>query len=369
VADLSTLLANMGFSGQSLHPTATVKPFSTAMTFDLSSSLAYEVAQITASFSIAMTNGRDGDELTIALSQSSAGGALITGVTAPGRTVLMRDDLINVNTTPFLVANAVSVLTARFDTINGVPYVVVNIMTGIPIVVAPPIVQQLQSILGGLFVELWDAQLSIGLVGGALDTWTGQRLGTVLSAPTSSNRPAFAIDGTAFGGLPVVQTDFATTKYLAASGLPSLAAAGSFPWATVRYRSRVTGENQAAVFNLDSPTQSLDFSLMTNGTGTNFRRFGMPLSALDGAALDTVVHTVSTWNDGVNRNLKVDGALVTSATAVGCTANMTQVSVGASQTASNKATTSVASILICSAYPGASAAAAAEGAIATRWPA
>jgi hypothetical protein len=230
-------------------------------------------------------------------------------------------------------------------------------------------IRQLQFILGSLLVEVWDSQSGIVTVSNEADTWTGQIRGTILSAPTSANRPPYAADSTFFGGKPVVKCDLATTRYMTAAGLSSLAATGTFPWATSRYRHRVTGEGQAAVFIFDSPTQSLDFTVMTDGTGVSFRRFGMPLTALDIAGLDTAVHTGSTWNDGVNRSFKIDATTVTSATAVGCTANFTQASIGASQSASNKATASIASVVLCSAYPGASAAAATEALIASRYPA
>lgn len=73
------------------------------------------------------------------------------------------------------------------------------------------------ALLAPYLKDYWDSNLGITLVSGAVDSWTGQKLGIVLSAPGAGNRPVYGADSTYFGGKSVVQAAATGSKYLAIS--------------------------------------------------------------------------------------------------------------------------------------------------------
>lgn len=104
-----------------------------------------------------------------------------------------------------------------------------------------------QSILGALLVEEWDARLGIALVSGNVDTWTGQKLGTVAQARSAGQRPTYAADGSYFNGLPVVQAAATGSLSLVVAALATpLAAAGTTPWIWICCRLRTIGAGTLA---------------------------------------------------------------------------------------------------------------------------
>lgn len=60
--------------------------------------------------------------------------------------------------------------------------------------------------LDGYAIDWWDSDMGVSLVSGAVDTWTGQKRGIVLSAPSAGQRPAYGADGSYFKGRNVVQS-------------------------------------------------------------------------------------------------------------------------------------------------------------------
>lgn len=93
-----------------------------------------------------------------------------------------------------------------------------------------------RAILGPALVEYWDAELGIALASSAVDTWTGQKLGTVVQAPGAANRPSYGVDATYFGGRAVVQ--FSATHTLTSADVGVLLAAGSRPYILTIWRQR-----------------------------------------------------------------------------------------------------------------------------------
>lgn len=69
-------------------------------------------------------------------------------------------------------------------------------------------------LLGAYLKDYWISDAGISLVGGNVDTWTGQKLGIVLTAPAAGNRPTYGADTGYFNEQDVVQTATTGTKYL-----------------------------------------------------------------------------------------------------------------------------------------------------------
>lgn len=115
------------FSGAIRQTPAAATISAGATTIDVSTNNSFQIAtQITGDFTIALTNGQDGDSGAIAWKQASAGGKKVTAVTASGRTILMAGTQTTINTTAALVANAPVVLTYSYDTQGGDAVVVLS---------------------------------------------------------------------------------------------------------------------------------------------------------------------------------------------------------------------------------------------------
>jgi hypothetical protein len=85
------------------------------------------------------------------------------------------------------------------------------------------------TVLGSLLVEYWDSTLGIALTSGNVDTWTGQKLGTVVSAPGAGARPLYGVDGGYFRGDSLVQC-IGETRTLTSLDVGELLAASSRPY-------------------------------------------------------------------------------------------------------------------------------------------
>lgn len=156
--------------------------------------------KITSDFAIVVSSGQDGDEFAIEVSQAAAGGKVITSVTAPGRTVLLRDDLTTLNTTPYLVADAVSVVSGRFASVGGVAVLILDIHTGTPAGVP------LATLLSSYLIDYWDPAVggSLTLVGSAVAAITGQKTAYPISQGTPALRPTLSAANTSFFGKPTM---------------------------------------------------------------------------------------------------------------------------------------------------------------------
>lgn len=106
--------------------------FDATLDVDVSASATFEMSDdMTANMAITLLNGEDGDSGVILVSQNGAGGWKITGITAAGRTILMRDDLTTINTAAMLVASAKSLIAYQYATVSGDAVVIVSIVSAI----------------------------------------------------------------------------------------------------------------------------------------------------------------------------------------------------------------------------------------------
>jgi hypothetical protein len=96
------------------------------------------------------------------------------------------------------------------------------------------------SILGSLLVEYWESDLGIALASGAVDTWTGQKLGKVLSAPGAANRPSYGADGSNFHSKSVVGLVGGVTPLELIGSSLALTAGGTRPSFVLVCRMSVT---------------------------------------------------------------------------------------------------------------------------------
>lgn len=98
-------------------------------------------------------------------------------------------------------------------------------------------------------IEYWHADYGVTLVGGQVDSWTGQLRGTVLSTVSASLRPAYGPDGSYFKGRPVVQPHSSQQRGLKSAVLASaLIATNSRPHTFLIIRNRDTSIDYQKLF-------------------------------------------------------------------------------------------------------------------------
>jgi len=106
--------------------------YSATPSLDVSANNAHVMTdEMTADMALTLLNGADGDAGVIMVAQDGTGGWKITDIAAAGRTVLMRDDLVTINTVAFKVADAISLIAYEFVTVNGVGILFLSVSTGI----------------------------------------------------------------------------------------------------------------------------------------------------------------------------------------------------------------------------------------------
>lgn len=95
----------------------------------------------------------------------------------------------------------------------------------------------LTTLLSSHCAEIWDPRVysKRSVVAGEIDTLTGILNGTVLSAPSSSARPAWNASDEIFGGMPSISCAFTGTRFLAGT-LATTIAIGSRPGLFVVFR-------------------------------------------------------------------------------------------------------------------------------------
>jgi hypothetical protein len=237
----------------------------------------------------------------------------------------------------------------------------------------PAIVAQYQAILGANLVAMWDAQYGVSGPAGFVDTWRDQIGGRVLAAPTAAQRPVYAADGSRFGGKLVVQCAITALKELKASGLSGLLTAGSRPWLFIVARNRNPPNGTFPFFVAVGTSAASHFVLRVTSGGGAFQALLGDGAAFDiattVAAADANVHNMSAWPDGVNLNLLVDSTLTQAAGIRTLQSDTTDIAVGtASPVDTVISDTSIALMLLCTAYPGAGPAASTSALAAVEYP-
>lgn len=171
----------------------------------------------------------------------------------------------------------------------------------------------------------------------------------MLSSGTGA-RPAFAIDGPAFGGQKVVKCSTTGVRALRSTTIPAtLLSAATRPYMLARIRVRT-----AAVCNLlglsSAATAAELFPYCLDAS--TIRLFIEGADRVSGVAYNTTTFTFECWCDGTNANVAING-VATSAAYASATASASTImalGVGANFT-SSPADLSAAVILICHALP------------------
>lgn len=186
-------------------------------------------------------------------------------------------------------------------------------------------------------VEYWHSELGVALIGGEVDTWTGQLRGLALQAISASQRPTYAADGANFKARLVVQSNAAATRGLTLNPVaPPLTVAGSKPHAYLitRYRTLPAGGNAFFYISVDTlPTAAaIPFgSLGVNTAGGLFSwwypRTGTPV--LSGTTLSTAVARLESLLDATNTDIvRLNGAQIYAGSATATTSDATAMCVG-----------------------------------------
>lgn len=225
--------------------------------------------------------------------------------------------------------------------------------------------QTIQTILGSLLLEGWDASVGVANTAGVISSWTGFILGT--SVP-SVGAPMYAADGSVFGGKQVVQASAATTSYLQNNSVPALTVNATRPWIHTIFRHRVLGplgDTVAAFGNASNTQLSLDAA-----NATQLRGLGAGSSATGPATRDTVRHSGQVYLDGTNVNLVIDNSVIAQTATAATNVSYTSVAFGAftNVAGARVSTASIAWVLLCSAAPSAGQIAAIEQVGLIRYP-
>lgn len=177
-------------------------------------------------------------------------------------------------------------------------------------------------------VEIWDPRVysKRSVIAGEIDTLTGLLNGTVLSAPSSSARPAWNASDEIFGGKPSFSCAFTGNRYLSGT-LATTIAAGSRPGMFVVFRCLPStldaNRRQAVLIEKGSDHTSAQAVGMTDSnlaTAPYAALTGSGTSGLvNGAALlDANGHVVLAYSD-VTKRLNVDLSTQTTAADPGTT--------------------------------------------------
>lgn len=207
-----------------------------------------------------------------------------------------------------------------------------------------------QSILGANLVAMWHSQLGIALVSGKVDTWTDQIGGVVLQAPAAATRPLYQADGTAFGGKSVVYGTIVDLSYLRNLALPAgLLPVGSTPWMFWVWRIRTIGTKN--IFDIESAA-AVQLNVYMNASN-DLRLFATGADRVTLAPFSTGRQAVSSYIDGANAKINVDGSITSGAYASTTTAVATKLAVNAATSGSLPGDQSFALGLLCVTPPSA----------------
>lgn len=175
---------------------------------------------------------------------------------------------------------------------------------------------------------LWHSELGIGLVSSEVDTWTDQIQSVVVTAPSSTNRPAYAADGANFLSRSVVQCAITGSKSLASASLTAgvLPAISTRPYwvGVVRMRSGGSARTLFSCVNSGNTTRVW----AVNGNSSFLVQNPSSATSVSPGVLGTTVHFVEIWLDGTNANVRVDGTLTSVAFTGSMLDNMIKIFVG-----------------------------------------
>jgi hypothetical protein len=154
----------------------------------------------------------------------------------------------------------------------------------------------LQGIYGSLLYEAWLWRVGIGLVSSQVNTWTGAIRGTVLTAPGSTQRPAFAADGSNFHSISVPQFDGSNDSLQVVNGSVLWTLAQPTVCLVARFRSAIA--SQKAIMSAgDHPFANTAPYMYTDGSGHLNTECYPKGAALSTATLGTSVNFI----EGIKR--------------------------------------------------------------------
>lgn len=200
-------------------------------------------------------------------------------------------------------------------------------------------------------VEYWHSELGVSLVGGEVDSWTGQLQGTVLAtANGAAQRPAYGVDGSFFGGRPVVRSAITGTRYLKSAVVAPLVLAGSKPhiyW-IMRWRT-AADQNTAVVFADSLPTATAGMLHLVSST--DLWAYWYPHSPVVRTGLpNTSVCTSETFINSAGAEVfRFNGtSIVGATTGLSCPGDLRAVQIGGDRNRANAAADgSFAFVLLC----------------------
>jgi len=224
-------------------------------------------------------------------------------------------------------------------------------------------------ILGSGLMEEFDAK-NVTLVGTEVSTWQGLRESFSLPAQAVGQRPNYAVDGTNFKGLPVVQTTTAGSRAMTYVSGTDVFAVNSTPWAAVVGRWRVVpavGGDVVFCFG----TAGFTSALIHESTAPANERFMAGTSGglfLINRTIDTNPHVYSIGKSATQLVAAVDGAPLTPvATADPFTAAVRRISAGIGPGGGQPANFSFAAIVVATSVPSAARISAISALMRKRW--
>ena len=216
-------------------------------------------------------------------------------------------------------------------------------------------------LLAAYLLDYWDSLAGIGLVSGAVDTWTGQKLGIILSAAAAGNRPAYGADAGYFREKSVVQSAV-PTKFVRLADYGSdlfTGGSGSTPYVISIHRLRNKNATRCYALTL-GPAGTTTHLEQSNAatTGNEFARIRDSASInkdVSAAAAYTAAACMrEIWsNSAVSTRLNM-GTTYTTAGAAGIASdigNVRRIGVGARGDGNNPSDYSHRWIAVCTSKP------------------
>ena len=225
-----------------------------------------------------------------------------------------------------------------------------------------------REILGSNLVEWWDSMAGVGLVSGAVDTWTGQKLGVVLSAPAAGQRPVYGADGTNFGSASVVQCARTGSKYVVGTAASDIFAAGSHPFMlwVGRYRAQPIDRLRCVYAEEVGGAGFLVFG--STDDGATWRGQHSPSPVINTAAITSAAVRVSLSHRAADNKVEIginDAAAAVASSGAALLAGVRKVYIGSQ--VSWPSDTSNRGLIMCAAAPTSSELAALKRYILSAW--
>ena len=212
-----------------------------------------------------------------------------------------------------------------------------------------------REILGSNLINWWDSAAGIGLVSGAVDTWTDQIGGVIVQAPAAANRCVYAADTGYFRERSVVQTSATGPLYLYKALAATIWQVGAFPYVACIHRQRTTTADNARVVQVGRGGSTDVLLQHTSYAATMIARIRgtAALPSLTNAAT-AIANLSESWSDGANQFLSLNGAASTSTALVGgLPLAQTSMGIGATSdgTGGQPGNMSIRHIMFCTAVP------------------